>query len=359
MLASQETGKNSEGVFPPVIQYVPSQLTLQSIIIIHRVCACFSEKCDRIYATFREESFPIQSDCFNIRIEDVKRAVFLFPLTSSVKNGSLYPPPTSCILASCEVSSLAHLKLVQKSSDLILVGTDSGRVEVWDYKDNSSPNLVRTLNDVDSFGAIYSLIAIGGASQRLSFATVQEGENMGILFSLFQPKNVDIASVDFQMAAKICYKSCFPEMSCHGDQMLFLAYDKFGCLYLDVYQIIGSTRFAVELEETIKLPKDVEVTNFHPEGGKRIQFINRINTHTRIEVDPSEDDGVWIAREPLRHTFNGRFVVISANGGMTGSNGEKKSCPGLIVIDLYEQANHFAKHSGLHRAVNMQILDDE
>ena len=74
------------------------------------------------------------------------------------------------------------------------------------------------------------------------------------------------------------------------------------------------------------LPKNVKMTNLHSSGDKRLQFANRINIRHRLPLDKDVNN--------LALDINDRFIVICANDGLIGSNGETKTGPGLIVIDL-------------------------
>ena len=76
------------------------------------------------------------------------------------------------------------------------------------------------------------------------------------------------------------------------------------------------------------------MTNAHPLAERRLQFANRINIHHRIDVEKVE--GHVGLPERVVIDANDRFVVISANNGLVGSDGVKKSGSGLIVIDLDE-----------------------
>lgn len=115
--------------------------------------------------------------------------------------------------------------------------------------------------------------------------------------------------------------------------MLVLGYDKFGCLYLDVYQVRASklAHFGTDL---VNMPKDVERTDLHPIGEQQVQFANRIDIGHRIDIEPVENSLGIPDRVVLDH--NDRFITISVNDGMVGSNGAQKAGPGFIVIDLDE-----------------------
>ena len=106
---------------------------------------------------------------------------------------------------------------------------------------------------------------------------------------------------------------------------MVLHHDKFGCLYLDIYHMLGS-RFALNEFDNINLPKNVEMTNLHSSGDQRLQFANRINIRHRLRLYKDVNN--------LALDINDRFIVICANDGLIGSNGESKTGPGLIVIDL-------------------------
>ncbi len=159
------------------------------------------------------------------------------------------------------------------------------------------------------------------------------------MISLWQPASLDLSKpfsiehADFQKLAMIKYP-CFPKVLVLGQVMAVLGYDRYGSLYLDIYRI--RCRFEFVGLEDVNLPKDVEMTNLHPRSKRCIRFVNRIKVHHRIEIIPFQDERGHEPKMPL-FDMNDRFIVISANNGIVGSDGAKKSGEGgLIVIDLNE-----------------------
>jgi len=300
------------------------------------LCADFCTNTNQLYASFDEDCSRIPGDALP-QIEDVRRAVFQFPL-SSFEDGSIFPQPEFFFLAGNDVSSIQTV-----DRNCILVGTKVGTIEIWDCRGQSA---CCTLHAEDSFprdqelshNSIGNLYLIGESSLQYGFLSVQENGLHGTIVSLWQTPTLnlnidfDVANADFQIMAKIKYE-CYPEIFCGGRDLMMLVYDKFGCLYLDIYHILGS-RFALHENDDVHIPKDVDLTNLHPNenGEKRIQFANRINIRHRIDVEHFEV-GLSLPQK-LVLDANDRFVVISANDGLVGSDGARKSSTGLIVIDL-------------------------
>ena len=170
------------------------------------------------------------------------------------------------------------------------------------------------------------ILLFGQESLHNSFVSVQESSNEGAVISLWQTEvNTDFS--DFQMVSKVRYESRI-RVACSASALMVLHHDKFGCLYLDIYHMLGS-RFALNEFDNINLPKNVEMTNLHSSGDQRLQFANRINIRQRLFLDDFDSSPEHFALD-----MNDRFIVVSANNGLIGSNGETKTGPGLIVIDL-------------------------
>ena len=257
---------------------------------------------------------------------NLDRAVYQFSLSSSNEDEQYYVQPDFFFMAE---NCVTYLQPIGRNH--ILVGTEAGTIEIWDVKnDDRDPYLVKTLHATDAFTNAHDnsilILLFGQESLHNSFVSVQESSNEGAVISLWQTEvNTDFS--DFQMVSKVRYESRI-RVACSASALMVLHHDKFGCLYLDIYHMLGS-RFALNEFDNINLPKNVEMTNLHSSGDQRLQFANRINIRHRLPLYKDVNN--------LALDINDRFIVICANDGLIGNNGETKTGPGLIVIDLDDQ----------------------
>ena len=275
----------------------------------------FSQSGDKVFCLLNQDRFNhVNSD----------KTVYQFSLSSSNADEQYYVQPDFFFVAENHVTYLQPI-----GRNHLLVGTETGTIEIWDVNnDDHDPYLVKTLHATDTFAdtddnSILILLS-GQESLHNSFISVQESCDERAVISLWQTEvNTDFA--DFQMVTKVRYESRI-RVACSLHSLMVLHHDKFGCLYLDIYHMFGS-RFVLNEFDYISLPKNVEMTNFYSSGKQRLQFANRINIRHRLSLDDGDVNNLAL-------DINDRFIVICANDGLIGSNGETKTGPGLIVIDL-------------------------
>lgn len=273
--------------------------------------------------------------------EDTRRAVFHFDLApSSLSAQSAYPQPKGFFIARNEVTSLSTF-----GRDHLLVGTKVGTIEIWDchrlpYCHIKSFFAGRSFPPEQGFppNAIIGIQSICNVSPQYGFVTMQQSNKYGTIIILWQTPTInfnqdfDVQGAGFKIMAKIKYE-CYSKIVCNGRSIMVLAYDKRGCLYLDIYHIIGS-RYISHEPSNVDLPEDVKAVNLHPHGKNRIQFANRINLQHYIELTYHE--GKLDMPEWIFMAVNSRYIVVSATEGLNESDGTRKAAPGLIVVDLDE-----------------------
>jgi len=214
----------------------------------------------------------------------------------------------------------------------LLIGTNIGTIEMWDCSDKSAPNRLTSFHAIDTFPStighhdIRSLVHGCGKLQNL-FLSAQR-KVMTVAITLWQR-----SQEDFQKMIRIKYKYLI-DFSCNdGRSVMILACDELGYLYFDIYHLLGS-RYVVNEFDDVDLPEDVEITSLLPGGERLIKFANRINIDHRVSFDTQN------RVKDFAIDWNDRFIVIEAPAGVIDSKGgENKSGPGLIVIDLDENAS--------------------
>lgn len=220
--------------------------------------------------------------------------------------------------------------LVVFGGTYVLAGTCNGSVEIWECKGEAAPRVISTLQAHAAHAIfpqeheghdIHKLHPVTGnfyeTSFRFGFVSEQWSEIHGTVLTLWQPSSLNLGKYfsaedsGFWPIGYIHYRKCRRlRISCNGRRMLVLGYDKFGCLFLDIYHIRGS-RFAFDEFGDANVPKDVDLTYNHPEGRNRIRFANRISIRHRIEFRFYPET----IPETVVFDSNDRFIVISANNG--------------------------------------------
>ena len=296
------------------------------------VYEAFSLNGDKLYCLMDEDIYRCAYP------DDPGKVVYQFSLSSSdnVDDETNYVWQQECFfVAENNVASLHPIGL-----NHMLVGTEVGTIELWDISSDKTwdygPYLVKTFDATDAFpdanvidNSVETLM-IGQEVLQNSFVSVQECSGRGTVISFWQSElnqGQDIGEAEFQLVEKIIY-DCEVNICLNGHSLIVLSHDKFGCLYLDIYHILGS-RFVLMEFDNVNLPKNVEMTNLHARGEQRVKFANRINIRQRLFLDDFDSSPEHFALD-----MNDRFIVVSANNGLIGSNGETKTGPGLIVIDL-------------------------
>jgi len=278
------------------------------------------------------------------------KCVFLFSLSHpNTVNDHHYVKPECSFLAVNKVASIHPY-----GGNHVLVGTDVSTIEIWDCSDKSAPNRIKILHATNPFptnrvggrrmhglNSIEGLKIDKGRSPNFFLSSQVNGKE-GVI-TLWQNLSLigGLEELDFQMMVKIKYE-CIIGLMCKRYSFMVVTFDKFGCLYLDVYHLLGS-KYVLNKFDDVNLPKGVEMTSLHPRGEQQIQFANRINTRHRIGII-NFNDRLEIQYGRLPKSFNvdmnDRFLVIEVHDGLVGSNGESKSDgPGLIIIDLDEHAS--------------------
>ena len=249
------------------------------------------------------------------------KTVYQYSLSANIEDGQQYYVRPEC---SFQVENLV-ISIHPYGSDHVLVGTDIGTIEIWDCRNKSHPSRTKTLYATNAFptdveeNGIANVVLGQGRSQNF-FLSAQVKGREGVI-TLWQCPFIEGRGIegaaDFQMMVKIEYERII-NFACNGFYLMVLTFDNFGCLFMDVYHLLGS-RYVVNKFDHVKLPKGIEITSLHPKGEQQIQFANRINIRHKAY--------------PIRKfvmDMNDRFIVIEAKRGLDG--------PGLIIIDLDEHA---------------------
>ena len=299
---------------------------------------------DKVYTRLDGDPYNLQGD--------PDKTVFRFSLSSNIEDEQqYYVQPELYFSLENVVTSIHPIGL-----NHVLIGTDIGTIELWDCSDKSAPNRINTLHATNAFNVdniddvhlngITGFLLSHGKLQNFFF-TSQENGTKGVIALWQTPYQSGVLEgADFRMMARIKYEG-YINFASNGHSLMVLAHDKFGSLYLDVYHLPGS-RYVINNFDIVGLPKGVEfdstsIYNRHasdfytlPDGGasNHLQFGNRINIRHRVDLD---ETGI---ADQFAVDMNDRFIVIEANDGLIGSNGESKSdSPGLIIIDLDEHTD--------------------
>ena len=289
-----------------------------------------------LFALFDTNNGPLM-ETFYPGAGNGSRAVFRIT-PSSRDSESFYSTPDYFLLAEHDVSCLESF-----AHNLLLVGTVQGTIELWEAGCDAPRRLCVYRGAVDTIlstsgvsSEVVGFYHVDSRSLRQGFLT-KHGDSKEVIV-LWQPPRLDlqtgfeIRSADFRIMAVIQYDCIFPQVISVGGRLAVLIYDKFGSLYLDIYQIFGSM-YALPDTDTASIPKDVDITHLHPCGEERIQFVNRINMRHRVPVEYNEEYSAVVA-DKVHIDMNERFVTIIANDGLVGNDGAKRSGPGILVIDL-------------------------
>ena len=265
------------------------------------------------------------------------KRVYQFSLYTNIEDGQQYYIQPECsFVAENDVTSI---KTTGNGKGQLFVGSHIGIIELWDCSDKTAPNRIKRFDATNTFSSlipnvrrrengILDLLIDEGRSHNM-FVSLQVKENDGVL-TLWRSSSQE---ADYQMMVKIKY-DCIITFACNGYCFLVLTYDKFGCLFMDIYHLLGS-RYVINKFDDVKLPKGVEITSLHPRGMQQIQFANRINLRHRIRLGTRRQE----EEERFLMDMNDRFAVIEAHDGLVGSNGESKSGPGLMILDFAEDAS--------------------
>jgi len=303
---------------------IPSQIYLNDV----------SSNEDKLYTTLFE-------DPYNKGNRD--KRVYQFSLyNTNIEDGQQhYIQPECSFVAENDVTSIKST-----GKNQLFVGSHIGIIELWDCSDKTTPNRVKRFDATNTFSSLiprgsYLIPNVRRRENGILDLLIDEGRSHNMFVSL-QVKENDLVltlwrnssqEADYQMMVKIKYE-CILTFACNGNCFLVLTYDKFGCLFMDIYHLLGS-RYAINKYDDVKLPKGVEVTSLHPRGMQQIQFANRINLRHRIRLGTRRQE----EEERFVMDMNDRFAVIKAHDGLVGSNGESKSGPGLMIIDFDEHAS--------------------
>ena len=315
---------------------------MKTIRIPAQVCInAVSFNGDKVYAVLN--GYP-NGD--NIGLE---KRVFQFSLSHpNTVNDHHYVQPECSFLGVNKVASIHPIGRTH-----VLVGTDIGTIEIWDGSNKSTPNRIKTFHATNPFptsvggrrmhglNSIEGLHIDKGRSPNFFLSSQVNGKEGVITLWQNLSRIGGLEEADFQMMVKIKYE-CIIGLMCKGYSFMVVTFDKFGCLYLDTYHLLGS-KYVLNKFDDVNLPKGVEMTSLYPRGEQQIQFANRINTRHRIGIININDRlEIQYGRLPKSFTvdMNDRFLVIEVHDGLVDSNGESKSDgPGLIIIDLDEHTD--------------------
>ena len=253
------------------------------------------------------------------------KTVYQYSLSANIEDGQQYYVQPEC---SFQVENLVT-SIHPYDRHHVLVGMAIGTTEIWDCRNKSHPSRIKTLYATNAFptdveeNGIANVVLGQGRSQNFFLSSQVNGKE-GVI-TLWQSPFIEGRGIegaaDFQMMIKIEYERII-NFACNGFYLMILTFDNFGCLFMDIYHLLGS-RYVVNKFDHVKLPKGIEITSLHPRGEQQIQFANRINIRHKAGT----------GLNPIRKfvmDMNDRFIVIEADRGAIG--------PGLIIIDLDDHA---------------------